>query len=89
VPSYLVETYLARADAGEREARAHRARASAEQLSSAGTPVRLEHAIHVPDDELCFFLFEATAGPTAALVALLADLAPIRIVEAVPLGDIT
>jgi len=79
VPSYLVETYLARGHAGERAARERRARSAAEEL----TRVSFDHSIHVPEDELCFFVFVAPSSEDALLAAERAELEPIRIVEAV------
>jgi hypothetical protein len=83
VPSYLVETYLARGLAGERASRERRARSAAEQLAERGTSVRFDHSIHVPEDEICFFVFDAPSGRDAALAAEWAELDPIRVVEAV------
>jgi hypothetical protein len=82
VPSYLVETYLPRGHAGERTAREVRARSAADELSRAGTRVRFERAIHLPEDELCFFVFAAPSSGDAALAAERAELGPIRVVEA-------
>ena len=65
MPSYLVETYLARGQAGERAARERRARSAAGQLLLES--VRFERSIYVPEDGICFFVFDA----------------PIRVVEAV------
>ena len=45
--------------------------------------MRYEQSIHVPEDELCFFVFEAPSGSEAALAAELARLDPFRIVEAI------
>jgi hypothetical protein len=56
VPSYLVETFLARGAAGERQARERRARSAAEEMTRKGARV--------------------------ALVAELAGLEPLRVVEA-------
>jgi hypothetical protein len=86
VPSYLVETYLARGLAGERTARERRARSAAEELTQADTRVRFERSIHVPEDEICFFLFDAESARDAALVAERAELDPIRVVRAIPSG---
>ncbi len=86
MPSYLVETYLARGQAGERAARERRARSAAEELTQERTPVRFQHSIHVPDDEICFFVFDAPSGREAALVAQRAELDPIRVVEAISSG---
>jgi hypothetical protein len=83
VPSYLVETYLARNQAGERAARERRARSAAEELTEERTPVRFEHSIHVPEDEICFFVFDAPSGREAALAAQRAGLDAFRVVEAV------
>lgn len=86
VPSYLVETFLARSDARDRSARERRARSAADELTWKGVRVRYERSIHVPEDELCFFVFEAPCGSDAALVAELAGLDPFRIVEAISTG---
>ena len=84
VPSYLVETYLARGAAGERAAREWRARSVAERLTREGTRVRFEGSIHVPEDEICFFTFEVPTARDAALVAQSAGLDPLRVVETAP-----
>jgi len=86
VPSYLVETFLARGAAGERQARERRARSAAEQMTREGTRVRFERSIHVPEDEICFFTFTAASGREATLVAERARLEPLRVVEAISSG---
>jgi hypothetical protein len=83
VPSYLVETYLARSQAAERAANEGRARSAAEELTRAGTCVCFDVAIHVPEDEICFFVFGAPSSREATLVAQQAGLDPCRVVEAV------
>ncbi len=83
MPSYLVETYLARGQAGERTARERRARSAAEELTSERTPVSFDRSIHVPEDEICFFVFNAPSGREAVLAAERAELDPFRVVEAV------
>ena len=79
MPSYLVETFLARGAAGEREARERRAQSAAGEL----THVSFERSIYVPEDEICFFVFDAPSGREAALAAQLAALDPVRVVEAI------
>ena len=79
MPSYLVETYLPRGRVQERSAGEQRARSAADEL----TRVRFEHSIHVPEDEICFYVFDAPSGRDAALAAERAELDPIRIVEAI------
>ena len=86
MPSYLIETFLPRGGAGERTARERRARSAAEELTRKGTRVRLDHTIHVPEDETCFFVFDAPSSRDAALAAELAKLGPLRVVEAVSSG---
>jgi hypothetical protein len=83
MPSYLVETYIARGGAGERTTRERRARSAAKELTREGTRVRFDRSIHVPEDEICFFVFDAASGRNAALAAERAELDPIRVVEAV------
>ena len=83
MPSYLVETYLARGQAGKRDALERRARTAAAELTQESTPVRFDHSIHVPEDEICFFVFDAPSSRDAALVAHRARLDPVRVVEAV------
>ena len=87
MPSYLVETYLARSRAGEQAARERRARSAAEELTRERTLVRFERSIHVPEDEICFFVFDAPSGRDAALAAQRAGLDPLRVVEAVSSGE--
>lgn len=79
VPTYLVETYLARGQEGERANRDRRARAAAGELPC----VRFDRSIYVPEDEICFFVFDAVSGREATLAAEQAGLAPVRVVEAV------
>jgi hypothetical protein len=83
MPSYLVETFLARGAAGEREARERQATSAAETLTREGTRVRFGGSIHVPEDEICFYTFDASSGRVAALAAHRAGLVPLRVVEAV------
>ncbi len=83
MPSYLVETYLARGRAGERTARERRACSAAEDLTKGMSRVRFERSIYVPEDEICFFVFDAPSGRDAVLAAERAELDPVRVVEVV------
>jgi len=56
---------------------------AAEELTQSGTGVRFDHTIHVPEDEICFFIFVAPSSGDVAVVAERAALDPIRVVEAV------
>jgi hypothetical protein len=82
MPSYLVETYLARGQAGERAALESRACSAVEELTPERTGVSFEGSIHIPEDEICFFVFDAPSGREVALAAQRAGLEPIRVVEA-------
>jgi hypothetical protein len=86
VPSYLVETFLARDAKGERRLRERRARSAAEEMTREGTRVGFEGSIYVPEDELCLFTFAARSSREAALVAQRARLEPLRVVEAISSG---
>ena len=79
---YLVETYLARGATAERAAQDQRARSAAQELAREATRVRFDRSIHIPEDEICFFVFDAPSSRDAALVAERAGLDPVRIVEA-------
>ena len=82
MPSYLVETYLARGIAGERAAREQRARSVVKELAREGTRARFIGSTYVPEDEMCFFAFDAPSSRDAALLAQRAGLEAVRVVEA-------
>ena len=89
MPSYLVETFLARRRAADYAALEARARSAADALRRGGACVGLCGVIHVPEDETCFFLFCAPSSGEAARAAKLAELDPVRVVEAVASGEET
>ena len=86
MPSYLVETYLARGNSRECRDRWERAASAAEELTREGTRVSFDRTIYVPEDEICFFVVEAPSGRDAARAAERAQLDPFRVVEAVASG---
>ena len=83
MPSYLVETYLTCGRTNERRASERRARTAAAELTQGSRLVRFDHSIHVPEDEICFYVFDAPSARDAALAARRAGLDPLRVVEAV------
>ncbi len=83
MPSYLVETFLPRGAAGERQARERRARSAVDAMARSGARVRFVGSIHVPEDEVCFYTFEAASGAEVVVAAKRAGLEPLRVVEAV------
>ncbi|MGZ4152702.1 MAG: hypothetical protein ACXVP3_09665, partial [Actinomycetota bacterium] len=66
----------------EQAARERRAGSAAEELTKGTSRVRFERSIYVPEDEICFFVFDAPSDRAAALVAQRAGLQPIRVVRA-------
>jgi hypothetical protein len=88
VAEYLIETYVSRAGAEMVAACAERARRAAEQLMWQGTPVRCLGTVFVPEDETCFYLYEAAGEEVVREAAHRADLRVERIVEAItPRGE--
>jgi hypothetical protein len=87
VPSYLVEIYVSRDSTRERAALESRARSAAEDLTREHTSVSFERSIYVPEDEICFVVFQAGSSREAALAAERADLGAIRVVEAIASGE--
>ncbi|HET7338424.1 MAG TPA: hypothetical protein VFK22_02650 [Candidatus Dormibacteraeota bacterium] len=83
MPRYLVETYLGRTQSAERTAREERARSAAADLTRERALVHFDHSIHVPEDEICFYVFEAGSAADAEDAANRAGLGPIRVVEAI------
>lgn len=83
MPSYLVETYLPANRADDRSAGERRAKLAAQDLTRTEAPVRFDCSFHVPEDEICFFVFEAPSSRAAALAAERAELDAIRVVETV------
>ncbi len=86
MPRYLVETFIPQGATSHRRACDRRARLAAQAMTRAGTRVRFEGSIHIPEDEICFFRFAAPSAREAALVAQRAGLDPVRVVEAIPSG---
>jgi len=79
--TYLVETYLPRARAGELDDTAARLRAAAAE-EPAGNGVRYLRSTFVPEDETCFHVLEGPSLRAITIVSERAALSPIRIVEA-------
>jgi Protein of unknown function (DUF4242) len=80
---FLVELYVSRTDGASVESNAERSRIAAEELTREGTPVRYVRSIFVPDDETCFYLYEATSADDVREVARRAALPFERIAEAI------
>jgi hypothetical protein len=83
---FLLELYVSRTEPEVVEAGAERARREAERLSGEGTPVRFVRTIFVPEDETCFYLYEAGSVDAVREAARRAELRFDRIAEAVADG---
>jgi hypothetical protein len=81
VAEFLVEVYVSRADAAAVERSAQRARLAAEALIREGIPVRYLRSIFVPEDETCFFLYEAASAEGVHVAARRAALPFERVAE--------
>ena len=60
-----------------------RAREAARELTRHGTPVRFVRSIFVPEDEICFFVFDAISADAVEATCARAALRFERVVEAV------
>jgi hypothetical protein len=85
---YLLERYASRSDAVAVEADAERARREAERISGEGTPVRLVRSIFVPEDETCFYLYEAESLDAVLAAARRAELPIDRIAKTLATGSL-
>ena len=83
MPSYLVELYLSRSRAHEAPASGLRARAAAEDLGREGMVVRYVRTTFLPDDEMCFHVFEADSAGEVEEVCRRAHIEHARIVSVV------
>lgn len=81
---YLVE--LRRPDAGWAELRqtADRARRIAEELRADGRPVRFLRSVYVPEDDVCFLLYEAPSEDSLREALARAGLAAGRVTTTLP-----
>lgn len=79
---FLFEVFVPRSGAGELGAAKERMRAAAMRVSG---DIRFVRAIYVPEDETCFYVFDAASADLVAQVTGLAGLRDGRVVETV--GD--
>jgi uncharacterized protein DUF4242 len=79
---FLLEVYAPRSDQGAVVTGTQRAREAADALASEGLPVRHLRSIFVPEDETCFYVYEADSAGTVREAARRAGLPVDRVVEA-------
>jgi hypothetical protein len=82
VVRYLFELYLSRAGSDGADGAAERARSAAEAMAREGLPVRWLRTIFVPEDETCFYLFEAGSAEVVRAAGERAEIAFDRVLEA-------
>jgi hypothetical protein len=82
MPEFLAETYAPRLAPGLAAPSAADATLAADQASG---PVRFLGAILVPDEETCFWLYEAPSAGAVRAAMTAARLRPERITPAVPI----
>jgi len=80
---FLVELYVSRSDSGAVERGAEHARLAVEELTREGTPVCYLRSIFVPEDETCFYLYEAASAEAVRKAARRAALPFERVSAAV------
>jgi hypothetical protein len=81
--SFLVEAYVPRVRHREAHEAGRRARAAAEELVGEGIRIRYVRTTILPDDEMCFHLFEAQSVEAVQEASRRAALGAIRVVGAV------
>ena len=79
---YLIETYVPRSEAAAVERGAELARAAADGLAREGTEVSYLRSIFVPEDETCFYVYEAESVDAVRAAAERASLPATRVVKA-------
>jgi hypothetical protein len=83
VAQYLVELYVPRRAQATITDAADRARLASEQLTNEGKRVRYLRTIFIPQDEICFHLYEAQAADLVSEASMRAQIAYERIVPAI------
>jgi hypothetical protein len=81
MPEFLLEFYVSRSDGAVVARRAERARLGATESARDGTTVRYVRSIFVPEDETCFFLYEADSIEAVSAAARRAALPFERVAE--------
>jgi hypothetical protein len=83
VTEYLVEVYIPPSSTGHAGPGPEEISRAADQVTREGHPVRLTRFILVPEDETCFYLFDADSVDSVRQAATRSGLTFGRVVEAV------
>jgi hypothetical protein len=86
MPEFLAETYTPRGAPDIAPPRAGDIALAAEQVSEETAPVRFLGAIEVPEDETCFYLYQAPSADAVLEAMTRARLQPERITQATSIG---
>ena len=79
---FVIEVYVPRPQQRAVAREAERLRELAEQLSTDRTEVRYLRSLYIPEDETCFFVFEADSAITVERLAARSGLAGPRVAQA-------
>ena len=83
MPEFLAETYAPQLAPGPAAPGAADAALAADQASGPGGPVRLLGVVLVPDEETCFWLYQAPSAGAVRAAMTAAGLCPERITPAI------
>jgi hypothetical protein len=83
MPEFLVELYVSRNNPGVVAESRVRARRAADQMSREGAQVRFLRTMFVPEDETCFYMYEAATAEEVREAARRADLPFEHVAEAI------
>ena len=83
MPEFVVEQYVSRVDDTSARRSSERARLAAAEVNGEGTAVRYVRSIFVPEDETCFYLYEAVSADAVREAVQRAGLQFERIIAAV------
>jgi len=82
---YTVELSLPRTGWADLQEAATRARQATDEMRREGEQVRFLRSIFVPEDDTCFFLYEAPSAQSVRAAAMRAELGVLRVDEAMRL----
>jgi hypothetical protein len=88
VKQFLVEVFVPRSRAGELAAAEERVLDATTRLAREERDLRYIRATYVPEDEICFYVFEAPSADVVAEASALAGLRDGRIVETFDWADL-
>jgi hypothetical protein len=83
---FLLELYVSRTDAAAVEKGARRAQHAADEMKREGTQVSYLRSIFAPEEETCFYLYEAASAEDVQEAARRAALPAERVTEVVSAG---